>query len=64
MSNKLNWLAVGQTVTQARLKDAADVLPDEAMAELWVGRTINREALAKIEAAGKKKPAKKQEGGE
>ena len=51
-------LRIGQTITDEILGQCGD-LPDAAKAELWKGRTLNKKAVAVINAAtaAKKKKA-------
>ena len=51
MSN-IAWLVTGQTVTKSRFEEAVIAnLPPAAMAEIWVGRTLNKQAVANINKA-------------
>ena len=64
---KLDWLAVGQTVTESRIAEAVKAgLPESALAELWTGRTLNKAAVEKINQAKaeKKEPEPKKKDGE
>ena len=44
-------IIIGHTVTDALILTIGTGLPEAALNELWPGRTINKKAMATIEAA-------------
>lgn len=54
MNEELKTLGIvtGQTVTQSMIEAAtAAGIPEQALAELWPRRTLNKQAMKNIEAA-------------